>query len=509
MINGDTIYTDDVKQIGIIGGGTAGYLTALSLKKIKSDIEVSLIESSQIPVIGVGEATTPILLKLLHEILEIDIQEFHSSTHPTWKLGIKYEWGKPGSYYFNNPFGRLDSLLALKTTGKINDSSLISTLMDKNRTILFNGAKDEEVKMAHYPDAFAYHLENRNFVQYLKNLAEKFQVKYLDRKIENVSRQGNQIEYLITDQGEKLEFDLYVDCSGFYSVLCNNETNPFISFESSLFTDSAVIGVEPHENEINVYTTAKTMNCGWQWEIPVEESNHVGYVFSSKHCSEDEARDEMLKAKPNLELKDGIKRFKPGRRQKFWDGNVISIGNAYGFVEPLESTGIHMIASEIMELIHKLQKDVITPEVKDQINATIGNQWDIIRWYLAIHFKYNKKLDTPFWIDCREKVDVSGVQDYLDFYKANGPVTIQKNTAVFDKINKDNIFSAYGFDLFMLAQDVPTEFAFDNFTEEEIKSFKMQVLINNHLSEKALSMSESLKAVINTPDLLRLNGWFN
>ena len=498
-----------IKSIGIIGGGTAGYLTALSLKKTMPEIEITLIESSEIPIIGVGEATTPILLKMLHEVLEVDIQDFHSQIRPIWKLGIRYEWGKPGSYYFNNPFGRLDSLLALTTTGNINDSSLISRLMDLNNSLIFGDGKAGPLKMAHYPDSFAYHLENRSFVQYLKNLAQDYNIIYMDRKIESVNRHSSHIDSLITDKGERLIFDLYIDCSGFHSVLWHKETNPFIDYSSSLYTDSAIIGTEPHEDDIKIYTTATTMNCGWQWQTPVEESNHIGYVFSSKYCSEDEARDEMQKAKPNLKIKDGVKRFKPGRKQDFWHGNVVTIGNAYAFVEPLESTGIHMIVSELLELIHTLRKDEITTLDKKRMNHSIGNQWDIIRWYLAIHFKYNKKLNTRFWIDCQQKVDVSGVQDYIDFFKTHGPITLHKDCELFKKLTTDNIFSAFGFDLFMLAQDVPTEFAYDNFTAEEIKSFNMQVKINNHLSKNALSMVDSLDAIIKTPGLLSLKGWFN
>ncbi|NNE99297.1 MAG: tryptophan 7-halogenase [Pyrinomonadaceae bacterium] len=498
-----------IKNIAVIGGGTAGYLTALVLNKILPDIETTVIESSKIPIIGVGEATTPKLLRVLHEVLQIDQHEFHESVSPTWKLGVRFFWGRSPDSVFNNPFGLIEPIEAQTYTGDIDNSSLISQLMCQDKSLVFKNTSSSDPKMLAPRRSYAYHIDNAPFVKYLRTQIQKSAIKQLDREIVEVNKKGDDVEYLRTDKGEKLEFDMFIDCSGFHAILSKDKTNSdFISYRSSLFTDRAITGQLRNDGHIKPYTSAITMDHGWLWNTPLQDEDHLGYVYSSGHCSDDEARDELIRKIPGLNLDDRVIRFSSGRQKSFFQGNAVKIGNSYGFIEPLESTGIHMICAEIIELVRTLKQGPPTESSIRDLNESIGSQWDMLRWFMTVHFKYNKKAQTPFWQDCNHHAETSGIQDYIDYFKEYGPITLKKDSDLYEKMNKDSIFSAFSFDLFMLAQNAATVWKYENYGPEEKTSFIEKAKVNRVIAEKALPSGEALEAVAEHPDLLTLKGWF-
>lgn len=439
--------------VGILGGGTSGYLAALTLRAFHPGLDITLIESSHIPIIGVGEATTSEIVPFLHRTLGFDPAEFYQKVRPTWKLGIQMIWGPDSEPYFNYPFDRGPLLESYMYEGHSRHFSLLSSLMSRDLApVVEDEAGTPASLLAETP--FAYHLDNKAFVAYLREKAVERGIRHLDVEIQDatLSADGGTIESLRAADGRTLAFDFYIDCSGFRSLLLGRKLkSEFRSYGSSLFTDTAVVASAPARPAIRPYTTAETMNNGWCWHIPTADEEHLGYVFSSAFCSEEEARAELLQKHP--EARDlRIVRFRSGRHQDFVKGNVAAIGNSYGFVEPLESTGIFVICRECLIVAENLQGLVSArAETHAFANSSIGEMWDYLRWFLAIHYRFNTRLDTPFWKHCRENVDISGATGHLAEFRQNAPLYLGGPDA--GPCGGHN-FNEFGFDTLLFGQGV-------------------------------------------------------
>lgn len=490
------------KNVTIVGGGTAGYFTALAFQKLRPDLQVTLVESSKIPVIGVGEATTPVILSFLHDVLEITPVEFYKEVMPSWKLGIKFDWAAPENYSFFNPFGINNLLEAHHFNKGLDHVTLGTSLMMAGKGLM---AKKEDGSLYSLLNqvGYAYHLENRKLIAFLKKRITSSNIVWLDRTIDEVKLAENgDVESLLTDQKELLQADLFVDCTGFKSLLLGGAVkSEYISFDKSLFTDRAITGVFPDGGNPDPFTLAQTMKFGWNWNIPVNGENHRGYVFSSSHCSNDEAIREMHEQNPLIE-DFKVVHFKSGRRKEFWKNNVVGIGNAYGFVEPLESTGLHMIVESVKTLINNLPIEKGHTAVQKLLNEKIGKQWDYIKWFLAIHFKYNNKLESSFWEQCQNETDVSGIQDLLDVYREIGPLTaIEENDPeILQTLVHDRIFGTHGFDYMLMGQNLPFGNQYKVKPDESMYPQKLQNWKN--ITKQALPNQQALQILYNNPQLL-------
>ncbi|MGH3170836.1 MAG: tryptophan 7-halogenase, partial [Trebonia sp.] len=309
-----------IRTVGVIGGGTAGYLTALALRATRPWLDVALVESRNIPIIGVGEATVPSMVGFLHHFLGVDPAEFNRKVEPTWKLGIKFNWG-PDADGFTAPFdwGRhsIGGLGALETEGSINGFSVGSLLMMADRTPVLDVGGQPVSLMKYLP--FAYHLENIRFVRYLTELAGRRGVRHVDATVADTVLSGDGwIDHLRTADGQELRYDFYVDCTGFRSLLLEQALGvPFESFASSLFTDSAITVNRDHGGHLKPYTTATTMDAGWCWHIPVPENDHLGYVYSSAAISDEQAAAELCERFPGAGEPKQV-RFRSGRHARAW-----------------------------------------------------------------------------------------------------------------------------------------------------------------------------------------------
>lgn len=451
--------SDTYKNVGIIGGGTSGYLTALALKKAYPKLDVTLIESSKIPVIGVGEATTPGIRDFLFDTLGLDALDFYRKVKPTWKMGIKFFWGLPGDYYFNYPFGKSDIGSSYRMYNHINNSSLTSLLMSTDSSFVVSST-DTEGKQSFSSlsndISYALHLDNASFIGYLKEKAIEVGVVYQDDLITDAVRGEGGISHVVGEGGRHYAFDFFVDCSGFKSLLLEKVMkSDFISYHKSLYTDSAVTGCISNGNKVRPYTYAESMDNGWCWNIPMRAEDHRGYVFSSAYCSVDQATTELHRKNPSIQNFKLVK-FRSGRHQEICIDNVFAVGNSYAFVEPLESTGIHMIIREakmLAESFPLLKKSKATVRT---INRTMNARWDYLRDFLSIHYKFNKKFNTAFWKDCNQDVDVSSIQWLIDMYMEVGLLSAAKKS-IQKMINKeinDEIFGLSGFDTLLLGQGV-------------------------------------------------------
>jgi tryptophan halogenase len=483
------------KTLGVLGGGTAGYFTALFLKKKFPEATVTVVESSKIPIIGVGEATTPLMLRFLHQTLGFSVQEFFKETKPTLKLGVKFNWGKPGNYHYSNPFGGLDSSSSIFYKGDLEYASITSRLMAQNKTpFLF--IKDK-VKPIYIKNGMAYHIDNQLLVAYLKKKLHAAGCLIIDATIKDVIKRENglEIDYFISDDQQKLSFDTYFDCSGFQSLLLSKtmEAN-WIDYGKSLKTNAAVLGKSPIKGGIKAYTTATTLDHGWLWETPTQEENHLGYVFSESFCDEEAARNELRKHCPEIN-EEKVVRFRSGRYEKSWIGNVIGIGNAFAFIEPLESTGIHMILFQLNKFFKYVTQAKSIQEARILYNNRTNESWDNLKWFIALHFKFNFKLNTPFWRNVREETDLSGIQDYLDYFHEKGPIFQEKMHPIYQKLSKDAIFGPFSFDLNLLGCGLGWEQFLKHKKPSEFRLKQMaldDLLVNQAIShESALRYLES------------------
>lgn len=442
----------EYRTVCVLGGGTAGYLAALALRALLPKLSITLIESSKIPIIGVGEATTSELPPFLHRILGIDPVEFFRKVLPTFKLGIRFDWGRPAPYRFYYPFDRGSPLEGHLYEGDIRHVTLLSSMMEAGKIHILDGASDgPDSLLPAYP--FAYHLDNKRFVRFLAERAHEVGIEYLDREIVDagLSSDGENIDHLITAEGERLTYDLYIDCTGFRSFLLEKKLgSPFISYADSLFTDTAVVASVPHGGVIGPYTLAETMDAGWCWNIPQMEENHRGYVFASEFLSRDQAEAEMRRK--NAGMGDAwMVRFRSGRHEHFWRGNVVAIGNSYGFVEPLESTAIQVVLREALLLASNFPRFKNEASVKDGLNQAVGSYWDYICGFLSIHYRYNQRLDTDFWKACRERVEVSRALPVLARYREGAPLVHRPMRS------KLLNFNEFGHDMLLMGQDVAPE----------------------------------------------------
>jgi tryptophan halogenase len=274
---------------------------------------------------------------------------------------------------------------------------------------------------------YAYHFENEKFVRYLETVARGHGVEIIDDTVAHVRQDERGVAGLELRSGAVEEADLYLDCSGFQSLLLHKTLGePFVSFRSSLFCQRAVIGgwdrQGPEDQVIRPYTTCETMNAGWAWQIEHENRINRGYVYCADFISDEEAEREFRSKNPKLGP-TRIVNFVSGRSERSWVKNVVAIGNASGFVEPLEATALGAIAQQSRALCETLSRSELEPRPTQVVlyNQLHERYWEAIRNFLAIHYKYNTRLDTPFWQHCREKTDLAGGAKIGEYYRENGP----------------------------------------------------------------------------------------
>jgi tryptophan halogenase len=301
----------------------------------------------------------------------------------------------------------------------------------------------------------AFHIENKKLVGWLEATCERNGVRLTEGTVERVETGADGVEALHLAGGRRVTADLYVDASGFRSELLGRALGePFQGYEKSLFCDRAVIAGWPRtDEEIKPYTVAETMDAGWCWQIEHENWINRGYVYSSRFVSDEEALAEFRGKNPKIANEPRVVKFRSGRYARPWVGNVVAIGNSMGFVEPLEATAIQVICVECSTLADTLVDSLQEPTqtLKDLYNTYNTRQWDDIRDFLAVHYAFNTRLDTPFWRACREETDLGGAVAMVQYYKENGP-SVLPEPVLFDP---NNSFGLEGYLAMLVGMGVP------------------------------------------------------
>jgi tryptophan halogenase len=415
-----------VRNVLVLGAGSAGLLAAITLKRKIPELSVRVVRSPEIAVIGVGESTTPAFPRHLFDYLKLNRKMFYALANPTWKMGIHFLWGPRDSFEYtfddamDAQWGDLPKPNGFYCDEQFHCVNLSGALMAHGKA--FSKQPDDIPKI---PDWVAFHLHNPQLVSALETIAKRLEIEFVDGKTNGVVRGDAGLSAVVLEDGRKLEADLFIDASGFRSELLGRAMNePFVSFEASLFCDRALVGSWDRTDDfIYPYTVAETMDAGWCWRIDHEHSVNRGYVYSSRFITDDQARDEFVRKNPKVKPWDHVVKYRSGRYRRGWVDNVVGLGNACGFVEPLEATALMVLCGQSKMLVDLLQHSELspTPSIRDLYNRAFVEIWDDIRDFLSIHYKFNTRLDTPFWQTCRAEADVSGCAELLRFFGENGP----------------------------------------------------------------------------------------
>ncbi|GAA4763455.1 tryptophan 7-halogenase [Stakelama sediminis] len=399
-------------RVVILGGGTAGWMTAAALARhLPGVAQVTLVESEEIGIVGVGEATLPHIRNFVEQ-LGLDEVEFMERTHATFKLGIDFrDFGAVGERYIH-PFGAYGTEVAgvpfhhywlrqQPAAGAVDGTAIepYSMAVALARAGRFAIPYDDGTIGTTY--GYAYQFDATRFGPYLRDYATRRGVTRIEGRVEDVERTaGGDVAALHLADGRRIEGDLFIDCSGFRSLLLGKTMAvDWEDWSQWLPCDgAAALPCAAADDEIEPFTQALAMPAGWRWRIPLRHRIGNGYVFSSAYVSEDEACATILEAVEGEPLADPrVLRFRAGRRARSWERNVIGIGLSSGFLEPLESTSIYLVQMAIARLVELFPVGAITEDDRASFNEQVDMEYDLIRDFLILHYNATRRDDTPFW----------------------------------------------------------------------------------------------------------------
>jgi tryptophan halogenase len=440
----DNVTDNRIRSIAIVGGGTAGWMTAASLARFLKHLncQIRVIESEQIGTIGVGEATIPPIMDFIR-VLGIDENDIIRKTKATFKLGIEFkDWTRLGHSYIH-PFG---------PTGFDMDSVPFSAYWMKMRREGTAGALEEyslqaaaarmgkfmrPIKAPQTPletITYALHLDAGLFASYLRSYAEARGVVRTEGKVQQVSLRAEDgfIESMTLESGERIEADLYIDCTGFRGLLIEQALKTgYEHWNHWLPCDRAAAVPCERTGALSSHTLATARQAGWQWRIPLQHRVGNGYVYCSEFLSDARAQEDLLaNLEGNAMAAPLPLRFSTGRRKLFWNRNCVAIGLSAGFLEPLESTSIHMIQRGVAMLL-KLFPDrhFRSPDI-DRYNKNFIFEFERIRDFLLLHYTTNERQDSEFWRYCRHIALPDSLQEKLDLFRSYGRI-VREETELF------------------------------------------------------------------------------
>ena len=446
-----------ITRVVIAGGGTAGWIAAAAMAKLLGEVvDITLVESDAIGTVGVGEATIPQILRL-NGILGIEERDFLRETHATYKLGIEFSnWGRVGERYLHT-FGEV----GLNLTGlpfhhywlRAKRAGHAGDYWDYS---IHKRAADG-ARFAHMPRvgntsmsglSYAYHFDAGAYAAFLRRYSEARGVRRQEGRIADVERDAEtgDVTALRMEDGTDVAGDLFIDCTGFRALLLGGALSVgYRDWSEWLPCNSAVTVGCARTEPLLPFTKSIAHEAGWQWRIPLQHRTGNGHVFCDRYVSRDQAEATLL---GNLDAgaigEPRHIRFTTGRRERFWERNVVALGLSSGFLEPLESTSIHFIQSQVGKLIELFPRGAVSEAARARYNHDVGREFEQVRDFLVLHYKLTQRDDTPFWRDCAAMDVPDSLTQTLALFRDTGRV--QPAT--------DDLFRAASWTQVMLGQNL-------------------------------------------------------
>ncbi|MFC4699129.1 tryptophan halogenase family protein [Glaciecola siphonariae] len=424
---------NQIKKVVIAGGGTAGWMTAALMQKVlHQQVEIELVESEDIGIVGVGEATIP-PIQIFNQFLGLDEKEFLKETNGTIKLAIQFDnWKHEGHSYFHT-FGAPGANLGfcnfqhywLRAQKQGFTQSLwdfdLNYLCCKNE--VFNKINTQNPV---YEVPYAYHFDSALYGRYLRKIAEKAGVKRTEGIIDHIAtdKDNGHITGMQLKDGSQIKGDFFIDCTGTRALLIQKTLGVDYLDWSHLLPANRALAVQTNRFDKTLpYTRSIAHKAGWQWRIPLTHRNGNGIVYSSDYLSDDEAEQTLLGNLQSQPVNDVRKiTFKTGRTQHQWHKNVVAIGLSSGFLEPLESTSIHLIQSAIVRLLKLFPHDGIKEAAVSVYNEESVIEYETIRDFIVLHYAVNERTDSDFWHDMRNLTLPHRLQQKIDVFKEVGAI---------------------------------------------------------------------------------------
>lgn len=397
-----------IKKIVIAGGGTAGWMTAALLKKVlQQRVEIQLVESEEIGIIGVGEATIP-PIQTFNSVLGLNEPEFLRETKATIKMAIRFDnWKQQGDSYYHT-FGAPGTTIGFSAFQhywlRAQKQGLNTPIWDYDLNYLcceagVFGKFDSKDPLYQVP--YAYHFDSALYGRYLRKISEQAGVVRTEGKIREVRLNADSgfVEALLMENGSEIQGDLFIDCSGMRGLLTQGALQTgYEDWSHWLPCDRALAVPSERFEKTLPYTRSIAHKAGWQWRIPLTHRNGNGLVYSSHHLSDDEATTILLSNLDSAALAEPKPiKFKTGRTLQQWNKNVIAVGLSSGFLEPLESTSIHLIQSAIVRLLKHFPNAGISQTQVDEYNRDSKHEYETVRDFIILHYHLNERDDSEFW----------------------------------------------------------------------------------------------------------------
>jgi tryptophan halogenase len=425
-----------ISSITVVGGGSAGWMAAAALATyLGKGATIRLIESEEIGIVGVGEASVPHMKLFNGQWLGIDEAEFVKRTQATAKLGIEFnDWSRIGDSYFHGfgaigksigplPFHQfwLKLFLAGKA-GPIGDYSPQTVMGPRGRFAPGDRSASPQSPLADI--AYAYHFDAGLYARYLRELAERRGVRRIEGKIVRVNQRADNgdIESVTLESGESVGGELFIDCSGFRGLLIEQTLHTgYEDWSHWLPCDRAITVPSESAATVTPYTRSTALAAGWQWRIPLQHRVGNGHVYASRYISDDEATATLLANLDGKPLAEPRRlAFTTGVRKQCWNKNVVALGLASGFLEPLESTSIYLAQSGITRLLSLFPTRDANPLLAERYNSESMFEYERVRDFLILHYHATERDDTPFWDDCRTMSIPDTLRDAMELFRIDG-----------------------------------------------------------------------------------------
>jgi tryptophan halogenase len=425
-----------LKNIVIVGGGSAGWMTAAALSSMLAShpITITLIESDAIGTVGVGEATIPDMINF-NALLGIDEAEFLKATNGTIKLGIEFrDWGRKGEAYIH-PFGNIgvdmqgidfhQYWLHAKANGNkapLEDYSISSIAAKAHKFV--RPSNDPRSILSHL--RYAYHIDATLYAKYLRGYAEERGVVRREGIVNDITQnnESGDITQLTLESGEVIDGDFFFDCTGFRALLTEKTLRtPLKDWRHWLPCDTAQTVASKRQGPLIPYTKATAHTAGWQWRIPTQTRTGNGHIYSSQYMNDDEAIKILMDNLDSEALAEPRKiRFKTGCRETYWNKNCIAVGLSAGFLEPLESTSLYLIQMGISRFISLFPTTEVSDVVRAEYNRQMQKEFDQVRDFIILHYVATERDDSPFWNYCRTMDIPDSLKHKIELFKEAGRV---------------------------------------------------------------------------------------